>query len=77
MKNKIVSIPTDREGNKLYLKDLRVDKDKIFVKYKSTYNDVGFMETEIFSVDNNYVITGDDGTILYRFSAEWLNKLEN
>jgi len=36
-----------------------------------------FAETEIYAVDGgkNFVITGDDGTILYRFSANWLDGL--
>ena len=36
-------------------------------------------ETEIYIVDGgkNVVITGDDGTVLYRFSVKWLEKLNN
>lgn len=70
-------IPADNNGNKLWLKELRIDGDRAFVKYKSTYNDMPFAESEIYAVDGgkNFVITGDDGTILYRFSANWLDGL--
>jgi hypothetical protein len=76
--NKIICcIPADNIGNKLWIKDLMEQDKKVFVKYRSTYNDFPFIETEIFMVDGgkNMVITGDDGTILFRFSVNWLNKL--
>ena len=62
-------IPADRDGNRLFLKDFREDKGRYFVKYKSTYNDIPFVDTEIWIVDGgkNFVITGEDGTILWRF----------
>ena len=75
----IAMIPCDNVGNKLFIKDLRIDeKQRIFVKYKSTYNDIPFLETEIFLVDNsqNCAICGNDGTILYRFSIKWLSSLK-
>lgn len=74
---KIATIPADNNGNKLFLKELRTENNRVFIKYKSTYNDMPFSETEIFAVDGgkNFVITGDDGTILYRFSANWLDWL--
>ena len=77
MNNIICCIPADNVGNKLWLKDFREDGKRAFVKYKSTYNDMPFMEVEIFAVDggNNLVITGDDGTVLYRFSVNWINQL--
>ena len=34
--------------NTLFIRDLRIDeKQRAFVKYKSTYNDIPFMEAEI------------------------------
>ena len=77
MSNVICCIPADNNGNKLWIKDFREDGKRAFVKYKSTYNDMPFMEVEIFSVDGgkNLVITGDDGTVLYRFSPQWINQL--
>lgn len=74
---KIACIPADNKGNKLWLKELKIENNRIFIKYKSTYNDIPFTETEIFAVDNglNFAITGNNGVILYRFSAKWLNGL--
>ena len=72
-------IPCDNVGNKLFIKDLRIDeKQRTFVKYKSTYNDIPFMEVELYGVDNgqNCAICGDDGTILYRFSVEYLSTIQ-
>lgn len=78
MENKtICCIPADNNGNKLWIKDFREDGKRAFVKYRSTYNDIPFMETELFAVDGgkNLVITGSDGTVLFRFSVGWINKL--
>ena len=74
----IACIPADQIGNKLYIKDLRIDKDKVFVKYKSTYNQVPFMEVELNIIDEGKcaTINGDDGTVLYRFSTGWLNGIK-
>lgn len=73
----IVCIPADQQGGKLFLKDLREENNRMFLKYKSTYNDIPFTETEIYGADEgkNFVITGEDGTILWRFSSTWLQKL--
>lgn len=71
----IVTIPADNKGNKLFLKDLRVENDKTFIKYRSTYNDIPFMEVELFGDGKgNCIITGDDGTVLWRFSQQFLSK---
>ena len=71
----ILCIPADNT-NKLFLKDFRVDKDKAFIKYKSTYNDIPWREIELGSDGNgNATICGDDGTVLFRFSLTWLEKL--
>ena len=78
MANKtICCIPADNNGNKLWIKDFREDRERAFVKYRSTYNDIPFMEVEVFVTDGgkNLVITGDDGTVLFRFSVSWINKL--
>jgi len=72
----IAAIPADSVGGKLWIKDFRVDGDKLFVKYKSTYNDIPFKETEIFNIDNNFVITGADGTVLFRFNIGWIDKIK-
>ena len=78
MSKQIAMIPIDKDGNMLFLSDLRIDENKqLFVHYKPTYNDAPLQETPLFSVDSgaNLAICGDDGTVMYRFSVEWLNKL--
>lgn len=72
----ICCIPSDNENN-LFIKDARIDGQSIFVKYRSTYNDIPFIETELIFVDSgkNLAITGSNGTVLFRFSAAWVNKL--
>lgn len=74
----IAAIPADSIGNKLFVKDLRIDKYKVFVKYKSTYNQVPFFEVELNIIDEGKVATinGDDGTVLYRFSTGFLNAIK-
>lgn len=73
----ILCIPASKSGDKLFLKDLRVENDKTFIKYRSTYNDIPFMEIELFGDGNgNCVICGDDGTVLWRFPEAILSKLE-
>jgi hypothetical protein len=78
MSKVIYCVSADNVGNKLWLKDYRVDGSKHFVKYRSTYNDIPFRETEIYLVDGgqNFAITGDDGTVLYRFSLGLLSSFE-
>ena len=75
MNKTILCISADNKGNKLFIKNLQEKKNQMFVQYKSTLNDIPFQETELFLVDDNCVITGDDGTILWRFSKKWLEKL--
>jgi len=77
MNNVIVCIPVDNIGNKLWLRDLETRDGDVFVKHKTTYNDMPFMETIIHPIEENYVITGDDGTVLYRFHHLWLEQLKN
>ena len=76
----IAMIPADNIGNKIYIKDLRIAEDKkVFVMFRSTYNDMPFIEVELGSVDSgkNCAIFGDDGTVLYRFSTQWLGAISN
>lgn len=74
----IAMIPADGIGNKLMLKDLRHDGDRSFIKYRSTYNDIPFRETELFEADGgaNLAICGDDGTVLFRFKPCWVDDCE-
>ena len=73
----IAFIPADHLGNKLILKEPRKEGDRLFVKYRSTLNDMPFTESELYPADGgaNYVITGEDGTVFWRFSINWINKL--
>lgn len=73
----VICIPADTNGNLLWVKNLRQKGDRMFVDYRSTYNDIPFRETEIYLVDGgeNVAITGDDGTVLYRFSVDWISLL--
>ena len=66
---KIACIPADDDGNKLFLKEKRMVDGRLMIKYRSTYNDIPFMDVELHSVDggSNYAITGDDGTVMWRF----------
>lgn len=75
MAERIVFIPADNMGAKLILKELRIEAPDVYVQYRSTYNDIPFTEIQIYPVGDNFVITGDDGTILYTFSKEWLSYL--
>jgi hypothetical protein len=74
MGNKIAFIPADNRGNILFIKDFEQVGNRFFVKYRSTYNDIPFVRTEIYLADGNqnFVITGTDGTVLFRFSAFWI-----
>ena len=75
----IAMIPADKNGNKLFIKDFRVDeaKGKYYAKYKSTFNDVPFMEVELNLADEgrNVTINGDDGTVLYRFATSYIARI--
>lgn len=70
-------IKADDFGNKLYLKEPRREGNKIFVKYRSTYNDIPFQEVELYPADGgrNFIITGDDGTVLWIFNVGWIDKI--
>lgn len=75
----ILCIPADNNGNKLWIKDFEKKGNKMFLKYRSSFNDIPFLETEVFFMDGgkNIVITGDDGTVIFRFSEIWIKKLMN
>lgn len=71
----ILCIPADSNGNKLWIKNFEKLDNKLYLEYKSTYNDIPFRRTEIFISNDNLIITGDDGTILYRFPSMLINSL--
>lgn len=78
MNTTICCIPADNQGNKLWLKEFKEENGRLFLKYKSTYNDMPFSETELFLVDanQNLAIIGDNSKVLYRFSINWLKYLQ-
>lgn len=57
----VCCIPADNKGNKLFIKDFKVENNRTFVKYRSTYNDIPFMDVEIFPVEDKFAICGNDG----------------
>lgn len=67
----IQAIPIDRQGNLLFIKNFEIKDDKFFLDYRSMLNDIPFQRVEVYSVDSgqNIAITGNDGTVLYRFNA--------
>ena len=74
-KNVICCIPANNNGDKLFIKDYRTSDDRHFVKYKSTYNNIPFRDTEIYATENGVVICGEDGTVIWRFDVKWIQKL--
>jgi len=78
METVILCIKADEFGNKLFIKHYSKMNDRMFCFYRSTYNDMPFQETELFLVDNNknVAICGDDGTIMWRFSIDLLDKFK-
>jgi hypothetical protein len=73
---KIASIPADNQGGKLWIKDFRKDGKRMFLQYKSTYNNMPFMETEVyFDQNEKLIICGGDGAVLFRFSFEWITRI--
>ena len=73
----IQALPINREGDLLFLKGFRKENDKFFISYRAMTNDIPFTETEIFSVDNGsaFVITGDNGIIIYRIPTQYVINL--
>ena len=67
----ILAIPAGH-GYMLYLKEFEEINNKFFIKYRTSYNDIPFTDTEIFLANNNknFVITGEDGTVLWRFPVQ-------
>lgn len=74
----ILAIPADTSGGKLWIKEPRQEGDRLFVKYKSTYNDIPWRDTELFAVDDgdNLAITADNGTVMFRFPVGLMKNFE-
>lgn len=73
----IQSIPINRNGDLLFIKNFEQKGKKLFLEYKSMLNDIPFIKTQVFEHEGNILITGDDGTVLYRFPFELALKTQN
>lgn len=75
---KIACIPADQEGGKLWIRNLTIEDNQPFIEYKTTYNDMPWAKTPTYPIEDGkfFVITGDDGTILYTYSSQWLGFLQ-
>ena len=73
----IQAYPIDRVGTLLFLKNFEQNGDKFFVEYRSMLNDVPFQKVQVWIVDGgqNFVITGDDGTVMYRVPLFFIQKI--
>ena len=67
----IQALPLDSNGTLLFLKEFREENGKFYIKYRAMHNEIPFQEDELFLVDGgkNFVITGDNGKVLYRFNV--------
>lgn len=84
MGHTIQRINADNEGNGLFIKNLTAKRHekknytRLYIEYRCTHNDYPFLPTEIFLLpDDNVVINGDDGTVLYRFHINHLKKIDD
>jgi len=66
----IQSIPINRNGDLLFIKDFEQKENKLFLSYRALINDIPFQRQQVFEHQGNILITGDDGTVLYRFPFE-------
>jgi hypothetical protein len=66
----IQSMPINRNGDLLFIKDFEQQGDKMFLSYRSMINDIPFLRQQVFEHQGNILITGDDGTVLYRFPIQ-------
>lgn len=73
----IQSIPINRNGDLLFIKDFEVIDGKMFLSYKAMINDIPFIRQQVFDHQGNILITGDDGTVLYRFPIQLAIKTAN
>lgn len=73
----IQAIPINRNGDLLFIKDFEINGDKLFLSYRSMINDIPFVRQQVFEHQNNILITGDDGTVLYRFPIQLALNTQN
>jgi len=73
----IQSKPINRNGDLLFIKNFEQKENKLFLEYKSMLNDIPFQKAQVFEHQGNILITGEDGTVLYRFPFELALKTQN
>lgn len=73
----IQAIPINRNGDLLFIKNFEQQNDKLFLEYKSMLNDIPFVKTQVFEHQGRCLITGEDGTVIYRFPFELALKTTN
>ncbi len=73
----IQSIPINRNGDLLFIKDFEQKENKLFLSYRALINDIPFQRQQVFEHQGNVLITGDDGTVLYRFPLQLALKTQN
>ena len=66
----IQSIPINRNGDLLFIKNFEQQNDKLFLEYRAMINDIPFQKTQVYEHQGDILITGEDGTVLYRFPFE-------
>ena len=77
---RIQSIPINREGDLLFLKEFREDNGRFFIKMKSMLNQIPFKEEELFLTDENqnFVVLGGNGKPVFRFPIQYaLNTMKD
>lgn len=73
----IQAIPINGNGDLLFIKNFEQQNDKLFLDYRAMMNDIPFMRTRVFEHQGNILITGEDGTVLYRFPVQLALKTTN
>ena len=66
----IQSIPINRNGDLLFIKDFEQKDGSLFLSYRAMVNDIPFQRTQVFEHQGNILITANNGTVLYRFPVQ-------
>ncbi|MHB8871604.1 MAG: hypothetical protein ACYC5G_04075 [Candidatus Doudnabacteria bacterium] len=73
----IQSMPINRNGDLLFIKDFEQKEGKLFLSYRAMINDIPFRREQVFEHEGMILITGDDGTVMYRFPLQLALKTQN
>ena len=73
----IQAIPINRNGDLLFIKDFEQKENKLFLSYRAMINDIPFQKTEVFTEEDNLLIVGSNGAVLYRFPIQLALKTQN